>query len=65
MPNPLFLKVMGIDIHRYNSYSPEKKARFQADAQKKLVELQQKPERYAELTDAHETETVEPEGAEY
>lgn len=39
MPNPLFLQVMGINIHEYNSYSPAKKARFQKTAQEKLINL--------------------------
>lgn len=39
MPNPMYLKVMGISIHEYNSYSPAKKARFQKAAHQKLVDV--------------------------
>lgn len=39
MPNPLFLKVMGVTLQEYNTYSPAKKERFQVAAQKKVVEL--------------------------
>lgn len=55
MPNPAFLKVMGISIHEYNSYSPKKKARFQTEAQQKLAELQGDPEAYTEFTDELES----------
>lgn len=55
MPNPAFLKVMGISIHEYNSYGPKKKARFQQEAQQKLAELQGDPEAYSEFTDELES----------
>lgn len=51
MPNPLFLKVMGITIHDYNSYSPAKKARFQTAAQQKLAEVHESDiDAYTNLT---------------
>jgi hypothetical protein len=54
MPNPLFLKVMGITIHEYNSYSPAKKARFQTTAQKKLIDVHESDiDAYSKLT--HDT----------
>lgn len=39
MPHPMYLQVMGITIHEYNSYSPVKKARFQKAAHQKISEL--------------------------
>jgi hypothetical protein len=42
MPNPLFLEVMGVTYHEYNTYSPAKKARFQREAQKRLVAVHEK-----------------------
>jgi hypothetical protein len=54
MPNPMFLKVMGITIHEYNSYSPAKKARFQTTAQKKLIDVHESDiDAYSKLT--HDT----------
>jgi cbb3-type cytochrome oxidase subunit 3 len=51
MPNPLFLQVMGISIHEYNSYSPAKKERFQKKAQEKLASVHQNdPKAYDKLT---------------
>ena len=51
MPHPLFLEVMGIGIHEYNSYSPKKKARFQKEAQTKLANLHESDiDGYIELT---------------
>lgn len=53
MPNPLFLKVMGITIHEYNSYSVAKKARFQKAAQQKLADIHESDiGSYNELTQA-------------
>ena len=52
MPNPLFLQVMGISIHEYNSYSPAKKARFQKAAQQKLAEVHESDiDAYCQLTE--------------
>lgn len=64
MPNPAFLKVMGITIHEYNSYGPKKKARFQIEAQQKLAELQGNPEAYTEFTDELESSPSTDEGDE-
>jgi hypothetical protein len=51
MPNPLFLQVMGVSIHEYNSYSPAKKARFQKIAQQKLIDVHESDiDAYCELT---------------
>lgn len=51
MPNPMFLKVMGITIHEYNSYSPAKKERFQKKAQEKLIALHESDiDSYSQLT---------------
>ncbi len=53
MPHPMFLKVMGITIHEYNSYSPAKKERFQKAAAKKVGEIHQSDmEKYTKLTSA-------------
>ena len=53
MPNPMFLKVMGINIHEYNSYSSAKKARFQKAAQEKLINLHESDiDSYCKLTQA-------------
>lgn len=54
MPNPMFLKAMGISIHEYNSYSPAKKTRFQVIAQKKVAQMHEEDiEAYSKLT--HDT----------
>jgi len=51
MPNPMYLKVMGITIHEYNSYSPAKKARFQKVAHQRLVEVHESDiDAYSKLT---------------
>lgn len=51
MPNPMFLKVMGVSIHEYNAYSPAKKARFQKIAAEKLITLHETDmEGYTDLT---------------
>ena len=63
MPNPLFLKVMGITIHEYNSYSPAKKERFQKAAQTKLVDVHESDiDAYSKLT--HDTAKQSTEDAE-
>ena len=65
MPNPMLLKVMGITIHEYNSYSPAKKARFQTLAQQKVSELHEADiDAYAKLThDTAQQSTVDAESA--
>ena len=53
MPHPLYLKVMKATIWQYRSLSPEKKQQFEAEAKKKLVELQENDfDAYVELTEA-------------
>ena len=53
MPNPLFLQVMGIGLHEYNTYSPAKKLRFQKAATNKLAEVHEtKIDDYIGLTNA-------------
>lgn len=53
MPNPLFLQVMGVTIHEYNSYSIAKKARFQKAAAAKLAEVHETDmDSYVALTEA-------------
>jgi hypothetical protein len=65
MPNPLYLKVMGVGINEYNSYSPAKKTKFQEVAREKLAELHQSnPTGYTELTE-QPTETVVEESENY
>lgn len=60
MPNPMFLKVMGISIHEYNSYSPAKKARFQKAAQQKLVDVHESDiDAYTKLTKATAEQVAE------
>jgi hypothetical protein len=54
MPNPLFLKAMGVPLSEYNTYSDEKKARFQRAATKKLAEVSNDPAAYTDLTNATE-----------
>lgn len=62
MPHPLFLKVMDVSLAEYNSYSDDKKLRFQKAAQKKLIEVQSDPKSYTSLTNAAEqpVDSVEP-----
>lgn len=51
MPNPLYLRVMGVELHEYNTYSPDKKDRFQRLAQRKLATLHETDMKaYTELT---------------
>ena len=51
MPNPMYLKVMGITLQEYNTYSPAKKERFQLAANKRVVELHENDiDGYCELT---------------
>ena len=54
MPNPLFLKAMGVTLSEYNTYSDEKKGRFQRAAVKKLAEISNDPAAYTDLTNAVE-----------
>jgi len=54
MPNPLFLKAMGVSLSEYNTYSDEKKARFQRAAVTKIAEISKDPDAYTELTNATE-----------
>ena len=62
MPNPLFLKVMGVELTEYNTYSPEKKERFQKVAAKKLGELHESDiKTYCQLTAAVEAPVAEEE----
>jgi hypothetical protein len=52
MPHPLYLQIMGIGIHEYNSYSPKKKARFQKEAHTKLNQLHESDiDGYTQLTE--------------
>ena len=56
MPNPLFLKVMGVGIDEYNTYSSEKKDRFQKLATKRLAQVHESDiEAYTKLTVENET----------
>lgn len=60
MPNPMYLKVMGISIHEYNAYSPAKKARFQKAAQQKLVDVHESDiVAYTKLTQATAAQVAE------
>ena len=54
MPNPLFLKAMGVSLSEYNTYSDTKKERFQKAAIKKIAEISQDSAAYTELTNAVE-----------
>jgi len=52
MPHPLFLEVMKITLHEYNSYSPAKKARFQKTAAQKLAQVHETDiDAYTQLTE--------------
>lgn len=60
MPNPLFLKVMGVDLNEYNTYSPNKKDRFQKAAQRRLAEVHGSDiEAYSKLTAAAEQTAID------
>lgn len=57
MPNPMYLKLLGVSLSEYNTYSSEKKERFQKLGQKRLAELSENPDQYDQFT----TELAEPE----
>jgi hypothetical protein len=62
MPNPMFLKVMGVTLQEYNTYSPAKKERFQNVAQKRVIELHENDiDGYSKLTTATYQATKEAE----
>lgn len=64
MPNPLFLKVMKVPLDEYNTYSSEKKDRFQRLAQKKLAQLHESDiNAYCQLTVENETSIDETKSA--
>lgn len=58
MPNPLFLKVMGVNLNEYNTYSGEKKGRFQQIAVQKISEIAKDPKAYTALTNAVENPEI-------
>lgn len=60
MPNPLFLRVMGVDLNEYNTYSPNKKERFQKAAQRRLAELHESDIKgYVQLTAETEKQSTD------
>jgi hypothetical protein len=62
MPNPMFLKLMGVTLQEYNTYSHAKKERFQTAAAKRLADLHESDiDGYVNLTKQTEVMVAEKE----
>jgi hypothetical protein len=60
MPHPLFLKIMGALPHQYNALKSDQKDEFNAEAQRRIAELQNNDmEAYIELTNSSDEPTEE------
>jgi hypothetical protein len=50
MPNPMFLKVMEMELQEYNTLTPSEKEEFQNEARQRIADISNDPEAYTALT---------------
>lgn len=50
MPNPMFLKVMEMELQEYNTLTPSEKEEFQTEARQRIADISDNADDYTALT---------------